>query len=332
MNAFVLLGLLAIGSLVACSGDDPLSTDTTGEPVAKLTLSRSSAGGTAEPRLLDPIGHKETVLRFDKALQIGGLTLTLQDVQDSRCPDGAVCIWEGEVKLTVSAAQDGEELGSFELTQNIVERKKSVVQMGDYRVSVLVVQPYPVLGIEIARASYETTLVVERHAANLTVSARAAGGFRGELPRVKPPLGEPPLPPLGETLDYARLTELLGENRTKWQTQGATEYAFTFSRSCFCPPDYTRAAGLTVSAGRIIAANYVDDGAAVAAEVIESYKTINELFAAIEEAIATGAAQIDAEFDEELGFPKTLYIDQDVRIADEEAGYSAGEVVLAVAD
>jgi len=42
--------------------------------------------------------------------------------------------------------------------------------------------------------------------------------------------------------------------------------------------------------------------------------TINELFAGIEEALATGAAQIDAVFDEELGFPMTVYIDEVVRI------------------
>ena len=156
MNTFVLLGLLAISSLAACSGDDPLSADTlsadtASEAAAKLTLSQSTAGGTVEPRELNLVGHKETLLRFDEPLQVGGLTLTLLDVQDSRCPDGAVCVWEGEVKLMVGAVQDGEDLGGFELTQSFADPKKSTVQMGDYLVDVLIVQPYPVLDLEIAR-------------------------------------------------------------------------------------------------------------------------------------------------------------------------------------
>ena len=72
----------------------------------------------------------------------------------------------------------------------------------------------------------------------------------------------------------------------------------------------------------------VDDGTVVAGEVVRSYKTIEGLFAAIEGAIAMGAAQIDVEFDADMGFPAKVFIDEDLRIADEEAWYSAGKVII----
>ena len=85
---------------------------------------------------------------------------------------------------------------------------------------------------------------------------------------------------------------------------------------------------MAVASGQINSATYVDDGAVVAGEVVRSYKTIEGLFAAIEGAIAMGAAQIDVEFDATLGFPSKVFIDENLLIADEEAWYSAGKVVL----
>ena len=331
MYKYVVMGLLAVSALGACSGQDPLSAESAEEPAAKLTLSRTAVGSSVEVPSSSPIRPIEIetlALKFDQPLTVGDLTLTLNDVQDSRCPDEVVCITAGEVKLTLGAVQSGVDLGAFELVLGAVSRGASSLRIGDYKVGVRAVLPHPVFDQATARESYEVALVVVQRVGNLTIADNKAGGYRGKLPEVIFPGAKPPA---GEKPDHSKLAALLAENSAKWAAQGAAEYRFNFSRSCFCLPDYTREATLAVASGQIGSATYVDDGAVVADEVVRSYKTIEGLFAAIDEAIATGAAQIDVEFDAELGFPAKVFIDQDFRIADEEAWYSAGKVVLVVA-
>jgi hypothetical protein len=328
MRRYVVMSLLAVGALGACSGEDPLSAESTGEETAaKLTLSSTVAGGSVEARQLSagqPIEIETLVLKFDRPLTVGNLVLTLIDMQDSRCPDEAVCITAGEVKLTIGAVDNGVDLETFELVLGGVSGGVSSRLIGDYKVGVRAVLPHPVLDQVTPRENYEVALIVTRRAGNMTLSEDKAGGYRGELP--PPLLG--PKPPMGEKPDHSKLATLLAENRAKWAAQGAAEYTFNFSRSCFCLPDYRREATLAVASGQINSATYVDDGTVVAGEVVRSYKTIEGLFAAIEGAIAMGAAQIDVEFDADMGFPAKVFIDEDFRIADEEAWYSAGKVII----
>jgi hypothetical protein len=204
------------------------------------------------------------------------------------------------VKLTLGAVQNDVDLGMFELVLGAVSRGASSLRIGDYKVGVRGVLPYPVLDQVTVRESYEVALVVVHRADNLTIADNRAGGYRGELPE---PLFPGTKPPVGEKPDHGKLAVLLAENRAKWATQSVAEYTFS-------------------------SATYVDDGAVVAAEVVRSYKTIEGLFSAIDEAITTGAAQVYVEFDADLGVPAKVFIDQDFRIADEEASYSAGKVIL----
>ena len=328
MRRYVVMSLLAVGALGACSGEDPLSAESTGEETAaKLTLSSTVAGGSVEARQLSagqPIEIETLVLKFDRPLTVGNLVLTLIDMQDSRCPDEAVCITAGEVKLTIGAVDNGVDLETFELVLGGVSGGVSSRLIGDYKVGVRAVLPHPVLDQVTPRENYEVALIVTRRAGNMTLSEDKAGGYRGELP--PPLLG--PKPPMGEKPDHSKLAMLLAENRAKWAAQGAADYTFNFSRSCFCLPDYRREATLAVASGQINSATYVDDGTVVAGEVVRSYKTIEGLFAAIEGAIAMGAAQIDVEFDADMGFPAKVFIDEDLRIADEDAWYSAGKVII----
>ena len=54
------------------------------------------------------------------------------------------------------------------------------------------------------------------------------------------------------------------------------------------------------------------------ADLNDRYDTVDELFALLEEAVVSGAVQIDVDFDPVWGYPVSLYIGQDRRIADEE--------------
>ena len=58
-----------------------------------------------------------------------------------------------------------------------------------------------------------------------------------------------------------------------------------------------------------------------------SFRTIDGLFDLIQEAISGDAALISAEYDSQRGFPGTIYIDFDERLADEEYSGEARDFV-----
>ncbi len=156
------------------------------------------------------------------------------------------------------------------------------------------------------------------------VAEQTAGGYRGKLPP------GPPVEPKPAKTDHAVLAVTLEENKLKWRANGSENYRFNFQCSCFCLRDDTREAVVEVAQGAIFVATYAGDGAAVDADLNDRYDTVDELFALLEEAVVSGAVQIDAEFDPILGCPVSLYIDQDRRIADEEQWIAALDVVLSL--
>ena len=113
------------------------------------------------------------------------------------------------------------------------------------------------------------------------------------------------------------------EARTLWRAQGLMDYRYTFRRSCFCAPPATDPVIVTVRGNAVVFVARVDDGAPVDPA---SYDSIEGLFRLLEEAIDQEAHQVRAEYDAELGFPKTAFIDRDAMIADEELGFEASGV------
>ena len=310
-------GLLLLAFVVGCAGQDPVSTGVA-DPTAKMTVS-APAGGRKEVRTRQV--RERPRLIFDTPLQAGGLQITWLEVQDSRCPEGAVCIWEGEVMARIQVSEAGEDLGTFALTLNRTDRDKAQITVGGRVIRLLAVEPYPELDVVTPHESYAALLTVDRRG-GLVVSDRTAGGYRGRLPSTRP------VEPRPDKVDHAALAMTLEENRLKWQANATANYRFNFQRGCFCLRDYTREAVVEVAEGAIVAAAYADDGVAVEADLNDRYDTIDELFALLQQAVVSGAVQIDVEFDPVLGYPTNLYIDQDRRIADEEQWIAASGVVL----
>ena len=121
------------------------------------------------------------------------------------------------------------------------------------------------------------------------------------------------LPPGPNGLDAARAL---------WEEAGLDGYTMTVSRSCFCPPEYRGPFAVTVEDGETTGALY--DGRP--AEVGDP-PTVEALFALLAEAYARGAARVDVTYDPALGYPTSLYIDRDERIADEEVGYEVTDLI-----
>jgi len=349
-KSLLLFGGMAL-AMVGCAGDGPLASDDTQEvdgreTAAKLTMSGGRVGGVREMREpmssvgLDRPGPAVPILlqelRFDEALMVHGLELSWLEVNDSRCPQDAVCVWEGEVGILLGVKDGEEDLGSFALTRHHDGDERARVRIGNRVIELVDVDPYPALEVETERAEYVASLAVSLELqvrpleGGLAVGERPAGGF-GKGPQVKPlPDGggspfEPPEEP--NELD-PQIAEMLKVNRDKWAGQGIDSYQVRFQRSCFCVPDFRRAALLTVRGGEIASAAYADDGTAVEPEFFGRYETVEGLFALIEGAIEQGAARVDVTYDEKYGYPTSLFIDRYLTMADEEQGFEMGELVV----
>jgi Family of unknown function (DUF6174) len=105
-----------------------------------------------------------------------------------------------------------------------------------------------------------------------------------------------------------------------WRSQGLEGYRFRWQRTCFCPVELIAPAVVTVRDGVVVAAELEDDGSAVPAEDLGRYETIDDVFAALFDAIRGSAYLIRVRYHPDRGYPETLYVDQDLRIADEEYG------------
>ena len=122
----------------------------------------------------------------------------------------------------------------------------------------------------------------------------------------------------GGPVDAAYLPDDFTGARALWIAAGVDDYAMTLQRSCFCPvPDYTGPFAVAVEEGEL--ASVMLEGAAVD---VERGMTVEALFDLVSDAYARDAVRIDVEYDAEYGFPSSVSIDYDERIADEETGYT----------
>ena len=103
-----------------------------------------------------PIKILETAKMADGDLQ---LTLTGMP-EDSRCPEDANCIWEGQVRIFVTAATStNKENLEFKIEKSKMGKVKKSFE--NYTIIVDKVMPLTQSGVKIPKEDYVVTMVVE---------------------------------------------------------------------------------------------------------------------------------------------------------------------------
>ena len=120
--------------------------------------------------------------------------------------------------------------------------------------------------------------------------------------------------------------ELLAARR-QWRAQALTSYDFRYQNVCFCVTDHTAPVRLEVRNGAISGAVRLDTGQRLGTETFSRYRTVDGIFDLIDQSIDEDAAQVDATYEASRGYPLSVYIDQDQRVADEEIGVQTGDLV-----
>ena len=143
-----------------------------------------------------------------------------------------------------------------------------------------------------------------------------------------------PAPPIGSTPDprMKQIQRRYDLNFKKWKARKQQNYTFTLQRSCHCLPEHTTPMQVTVQNGKVISAttesltvgqdsqgNPVDN---VVIDVTDRALSIDQLFNEIKLAIDNKAAAIDVKYDPAWGYPRSIAIDLDKRMADEELAFT----------
>lgn len=112
---------------------------------------------------------EEVVLPLGQTVRFAedGFEVTFWNVtEDSRCPIGVTCVWEGRVRVVVRARRNGTDLGEAELMlPGGGEGPTDEVRLGEFRVELRSVDPYPVADPDLEQnppPDYTITLVVTR--------------------------------------------------------------------------------------------------------------------------------------------------------------------------
>ena len=108
-----------------------------------------------------------------------------------------------------------------------------------------------------------------------------------------------------------------------WESLNIYDYNMTQTISCFCfPYEFTQPKDIEVENNLIIS---IDGKNPTETVGYSSFMTIDELFDFIESKLDEQPEFYEIEYNEEYGYPETLYFDMSKMIADEEIGYNISD-------
>jgi len=120
--------------------------------------------------------------------------------------------------------------------------------------------------------------------------------------------------PVGPSLEWGRALQVASD---RWAAAAITDYTYTYSRGCFCPPLALR---VTVREGAVIA---IHDLVADTAHVAPFADwTVEALHARIAEGLVQLPAAFSAEYDPATGVPRSASFDPIANAVDDEWGFS----------
>jgi len=110
----------------------------------------------------------------------------------------------------------------------------------------------------------------------------------------------------------------LAAARRQWADHLPAAYSFTWTQGCECISDMRRPIRISVTAGQLTSAVFVDDQRPVGEPVRGYLVTIDGVFDMIQAAIDQDAAKVTVEYDPARGYPRSVLVDYDRQVADEE--------------
>ena len=112
------------------------------------------------------IGCEETIIDQGFTIQVnqlytsdnGQYTLKINEVNDSRCPEGGQCVWQGEVTVIGELTENNKKL-TFEIHSVVSTQTK---QPDGYTIKIVDAKPYPKVGTEPKPEDLVFTLLIQK--------------------------------------------------------------------------------------------------------------------------------------------------------------------------
>ncbi len=127
-----------------------------------LFLAACASGGSNSPTSPTPGLNEEFTLAPGQTATVNGtnVRLTFDRVrEDSRCPTGVNCIWEGDAVVVLKVKAEAEEATREVHTQGGASRSRNA-PAGDYVVTLVRLEPVPSSTGTIEASAYRATLRV----------------------------------------------------------------------------------------------------------------------------------------------------------------------------
>lgn len=104
---------------------------------------------------------KEFTFQINKAYtsEDGNFTLKITDIGDSRCPEGVVCVWQGEVTVKGDWTENNSK-STFELHSVMTDQQK---QPEGYTIKLIDARPYPKYGTDSRPEDLLVTLLIQKN-------------------------------------------------------------------------------------------------------------------------------------------------------------------------
>jgi hypothetical protein len=131
----------------------------------------------------------------------------------------------------------------------------------------------------------------------------------------------PPTDSVGPVV--AESQSVLDTAKSSWEEVGLVTYTYVYQRSCECLPEDTAPKVVEVVDGVVVSVDGQPVQAVERSGNYDNIPTIDGLFEEIQRAIESNAFLVDVQYDDELGYPLSIYIDYDEFIADDELIISA---------
>ncbi len=89
----------------------------------------------------------------------GQYTLKITEIGDSRCPEGVVCVWQGEVTVKGEWTVNKNK-STFELHSVLTDQQ---IQPDNYTIQIIDAKPYPKYGTDTKPEDLSVTLLIKKN-------------------------------------------------------------------------------------------------------------------------------------------------------------------------
>lgn len=106
---------------------------------------------------------EEITINYNQTIDLGAtnIQITLHSMDDSRCPNDVICVWEGVARAGFTLSENSF-MEDFELNvrglcdTNCGESK----EIGNYNIEIIDISPYPSANTIVTYENYEATIIV----------------------------------------------------------------------------------------------------------------------------------------------------------------------------